>query len=318
MRSGCRPRLRAALLALLLPAVCGACGGGTGRPLHGRGDIARAITVRDATGRTVALAAPPARIISLIPAATHILLDLGVGDRLVARTDYDTEPGLDTLPSVGGGLTPSLEWLVARRPDLVVAWPDRGTRDVVARLAATGIPVYGARMESLDDIRRTARDLGRLVGRGPLADSLVARMDRDLEDVRRSVAQMPRPRVLYLESVDPPLVAGSRTFLTQLLTIAGGDNVFADARTPWPQVSLEAVIRRRPQVILRPAADTAHADPLAALRATAGWSELPAVRDGRVFAVSEDRFDRPDLHVAGIARRMARLIHGAGPGRGHK
>ncbi len=294
--------------SLLLSLAFAACtpGGEDAQPA--------ALHVRDLSGRNVDLPAPAGRVVALIPAATEIVIRLGAGDRLVARTDYDQEPELRHLPSVGGGLTPSLEWLVARRPDLVVAWPDERARDVVSRLDAAGIAVYAARMETLEDIRRTARDLGTLLGLRPRADTLVVGMDALLDSVGRSVAGREHPRVLYLESRDPPLVVGSGTYLNELIGIAGGENVFSDATTPWPHVSLEEIVRRRPEVLLLPVTDTAAAD-TAWLRRAPVWRELPAVRNGRVHPLDENTFSRPGLGVGRLAVRLAELLHMA-PGTG--
>lgn len=289
---------------MLLSLVTAACAGG-GNDGHPAG-----IRVTDWSGRSVELAAPAQRVVALIPAATEMVIRMGATQRLVARTDYDEEPELRELPSVGGGLTPSLEWLVARRPDLVVAWPDERSRDVVSRLGAAGIAVYAARMETLDDIRRTARDLGTLLGRRPRADTLVARMDALLDSVSHAVEDLPKARVLYLESRDPPLVVGSGTYLNELIAIAGGENVFTDAASPWPRVSLEEIVRRAPEVLLLPVADPAAAD-TSWLRSTPGWRALPAVRNDRVRPVDENAFSRPGLGVGRLAVRLAALLHPA-------
>jgi iron complex transport system substrate-binding protein len=169
---------------------------------------ANAPSVVDDGGRTVSLAAPPRRIVSLIPAVTEMLIALGAGDRLVARTDYDTNPLLDTLPSVGGGLTPDIEWLVRRRPDLVIGWTDGTARTVLGRLRELGIGVYSADIQSLRDADDTVARMGVLLGLEDEAGALIARTRRGLEDVRAAVRDMPRPRVLYVLSVDPPMTAG--------------------------------------------------------------------------------------------------------------
>jgi iron complex transport system substrate-binding protein len=206
----------------------------------------------DDAGRTVVLAAPPRRIVSLIPAVTEVVIALGAGDRLIARTDYDTNPLLDTLPSVGGGLTPDIEWLVRRQPDLVVGWTDGTARTVLGRLRELGIGVYSADVQSLADADETVRRLGVLLGLDAAAEELVARTRAGLDEVRASVDGLPKPRVLYVLSVDPPMTAGPGTFLHEVMEIAGGVNVFADAGSPWPTVSLEAVVARDPDLLLVP------------------------------------------------------------------
>src|SRR5262249_7452335 len=137
---------------------------------HGSGKAA-SIQVTDHAQRVVSLDAPARRVISLMPAVTDMILALGASDRLIARNALETEPRLASLPSTGNALAPSLEWIASLKPDLVVAWPDQASRAVVSRLSEMGIPVYAARTESIDDVLRTAHDLGRLLGEQQRADS---------------------------------------------------------------------------------------------------------------------------------------------------
>lgn len=283
-----------------------ACGDAQPAPApHGRA----AVSVVDDAGRTVTLEQPARRIISMIPAQTEIVTILGGADVVIARTRWDEDPRLSHLPSIGNALTPSVEWLAAREPDLVIAWPDAQSRDVVQRLSDIGIPVYASRVESVPQIRSMIERLGVLLGETVRADSLVRAIDDSLAAVRADVAALPAMRVLYLLSADPPMVAGPGTFIDDLITIAGGENIFADIGQLWPQVSLEELVRRQPDVIIRPGERTT-ADPLAGLADRPGWRELRAVQQGRVHAVDADLYNRPGATVGAAARGLAERIHG--------
>lgn len=266
------------------------------------------IEVVDDVGRTVSLAESPARIASLVPAVTDLILELGASDRLVVRTDHDHAPELAALPAVGGGLTPSIEWLATQRPDLVIAWADAQGRSLVERLTGLGVPVYAARMESLSDVLATAERLGRMLALEARAGSFAAAFNGRLDSVRSAVEGAQRPGVLYLIGLDPPMAAGPGTFVDEMIGIAGGRNVFADAGRLWPLISLEEVLRRRPDVIIvaeggpdRPALEW--------LRDAAGWREVPAVRAGRVIEVDADLFNRPGPGLADAVRRLAEGLH---------
>ncbi len=198
------------------------------------------------------LEAEPLRIVSLVPSATGILQALGRADRLVGRTEYDLDPSLAHLPSVGGGLQPSLERLVALEPHLVVVFEGEQDRATPAALEAAGIPHLSVRPDTLGDIRRMIRTLGRAVDAGEEGDRLVALLDRDLDRVRRLVASEPPVRVAFLLGGDPPWIAGRGTFLHELLEIAGGANVFGDTGPLYTPVSVEEVIRRQPDLLLAP------------------------------------------------------------------
>ncbi|MEJ2504465.1 MAG: helical backbone metal receptor [Gemmatimonadota bacterium] len=290
---------RPATIALLL-AVAAACGPEPGA------DPAP-ISVTDPAGRTVSLHQPARRVVAMMPAVNEWIIAMGAADRLIARTDYDDDPALAGLPSVGGGLTPSVEWLAARRPDLVVAWPDAPSRSLVARLEALEIPVYTAPVETLAQAFRVPLDLGTLLGIEDAAARAVARVEDGLDSVRAAVADRPRPGVLFLIGLDPLMAAGPGTFLHELLTLAGGRNVLGDLDLLWPQISLEEVVRRAPDVVI--VATAAVDDPAALLAGRPGWREVPAVRSGAVYALDPDRTNRPGPHVHEAAARLAGLLH---------
>lgn len=294
-------RVPSPLLALVL-ALAG-CAKSPG------GETAVFATVVDDGGREVSVAAPPTRIISMIPAITETIVALGAADRLVARTAFDEDPSLAHLPSTEQALIPSIEWLARLRPELVVMWRDGQTRTTAARLADLGIPAYGAAIETLDDVDSTIRRIGRLLGLDARADSLVARIHAELDEVRRAVAGRGRPRVLYLIGRDPAMIAGPGTFADELIAVAGGENVFSDGPAGWPQVSLEEIVRRQPDVLIVPTGDWDGDRLLEWFRRAAGWRELRAVREGRVYAVDATIFNRPGPRVGLVARQIAEILH---------
>jgi ABC-type Fe3+-hydroxamate transport system substrate-binding protein len=268
------------------------------------------IVVTDPAGRTVRLDEPAARVVSMLPAINEWIVAMGAGDRLVARTDYDESPALRSLPSVGGGLTPSVEWLAARRPDLVIAWPDAPSRSLVSRLEALGIAVYTSPVQTIEEGLRVAADVGRLLGADSAAAAAIAEVVAGLDSVRASVAGRPRPDVLFLIGLDPLMAAGPGTFVAELLEAAGGRNVLWDLTLLWPQLSLEEVVRRAPDVVI--VGTAAVDDPLALLRRRPGWREVPAVLAGRVHAVDPNFVNRPGPRLDEAAGRLADLIHPGG------
>lgn len=307
-RSGAAAAVRA--LLLLLVASGAACDAPAARD-----DTASTIVAVDDAGDTLRLAAPAQRIVSTVPAQTQILLALGAGDRIIARTDFDTQPELAHLPSTGNGITPNVEWIAAQRPDLVISWADTQSRSVIARLSALGIPAYASAVETIDDILRSIERLGALTDRDAAADSIVHDIRQELEAVARDVANSPRTRVMYVIGIEPLMVAGPRTFVDEALTIAGGDNVFGDTRARWPVVSIEEVIRRDPEVIIVGLGRTAaEADSVTArLRTAPGWRELRAVREGRVHWADPYEFNRPSPTIGRSARRFAEMLSDVGP-----
>jgi iron complex transport system substrate-binding protein len=265
------------------------------------------IVVQDDAGDTVQLAAPANRIVSLMPTVTDLLIAMNVHDRLIARTDYDTDPKIRHLPSLGGGLTPSVEWLASQKPDLVVSWPDRGARSLVTQLARVDVPVYAARSESINDTYRILEQLGTLLGAAATSDSLVNAIRSSLDSVRRSTTDKPIVKVVYVVGLDPAMVAASGTFIDELISVAGGRNIFHDLKL-WPQVNLEDVLQRDPDVVML--ADTDTLDPVVTLQRLPGWREVRAVKSKRVYRVSPTLFNRSGPTMPYAAAELAKFFHG--------
>jgi iron complex transport system substrate-binding protein len=247
-------------------------------------------------------------VISLIPSATETLMALGATDRVVGRTRYDVAPELAAVASVGGGIGPSVEAIVALRPDLVLAWENDKRREVPNKLAALGVPVFSLRTEDTSDVFRNIANLGRLTARDSAATALAARLRRELDEVRRSVADQPRPRVLYVVFNDPPMTAGPGTFIGQLIGVAGGRLAFDDVRELWPTVAMEEIVRRDPDVVVLPVGEF-RSNAVAALRDRAGWRDVPAVRAGRVVTVPADLLSRPGPNLGAAARALRAALH---------
>jgi iron complex transport system substrate-binding protein len=294
--------VHAAALAALL-ALC-ACGGG------GRRDSASAspIAVVDDAGDTLRLAKPAMRIVSLAPNATETLVAIGALPQLVGRSDYDVGLGVDSVASVGGALDPSLERLVALRPDLVIGWHSAGANPVRDRLREMGIAFLAVRTTDTTDIYRTIGVLGRVAGRDASADSVAAAVRSQLAAVRASVAGRPPRSAFYVVGEEPLMTAGPTTFTVQLMEIAGGRTAFPDATGQPQYVSMEELVRRQPEVILLPVGDAGEAR-VAELAARPGWRELDAFRAGRVIALPADRVNRMGPGIGETARRFRDALH---------
>jgi iron complex transport system substrate-binding protein len=247
------------------------------------------------------------RVISLVPSVTDLIVALGAEQRLVGRTRYDTDPRLAKLPSVGGSIDPSIEAIVALQPDLVLVWRDSASPRAAAMLRQTGMRTQTLGTSTIRDLRETIRDLGHLLSVERSADSLLRATDESLAIIRASTSGTRRLRVFYLVSQRPLITAGAATFIDDVIEVAGGRNIFHDQRNPWPVVSMEAVLRRDPEVILVPTFDEDERL-VERIRQRPDWASTTAVRSGRVFAVTADLFDRPGPRIAVAARTLATLL----------
>lgn len=241
------------------------------------------------------------RIVSAVPAMTELIVALGAADRLVARTAYDTDARLAHLPSFGRTLAPGAEAVLAHRPDLVIVDAESPS------LEAAGLRVYVADVQTIADVGSAVERLGHLLGVRERADSLRHALEAGLEAVRTAVAGRSPPRVLYLIWPDPPQSAGPGTFIDEVIAAAGGRNVLERSRIRWPQVSLEEIIARDPEVLVL--ADGGNREQFRALHDAPGWRELSAIRDGRVIHVDPDLFHRPGPRVVEAVRALATALH---------
>ena len=283
--------------------------GGCGRA-DARADAASAegaIALTDDLEHEVRLAGPARRIVSLKPSVTQTLVAMGAADRLVGRTDWDTDAALRHLPSVGGTVTPNLEQLVALRPDLVLGWEttDAATRQ---RIEEMGIPVFATRSHDTTDVFRSFASLGRLTGRRRAADSLAASVRAELAAVAASVRGLPRPSVFFVVWNDPPMTAGPDTYIGQLVEIAGGRTAFPELRREFTQVSMEEIVRRQPQVLVLPQGEDSVLR-AASLRRLPGWRELRALNGGATVELPADLISQAGPRLGESARRLRDAIH---------
>jgi iron complex transport system substrate-binding protein len=272
--------------------------------------------VQDSTGYRTTLRSKPLRIVSTAPSNTEILYAIGAGDRLVGVTTYCTYPPEASRCEKIGGFSPktiSTEKIVALRPDLVLT--TCGMQEAFTQsLRELGLVVLSYDAATLDDVLCNIRLIGKVTDQSEPADTLAERLKHRTEMVRARLADLPkdqRPKVLLLISDSPLMTAGPTTFPGQLIEAAGGRNVFADTEQQYPKISEEEIVRRNPDLIVvldKIGASVA----LERLRKRSGWSELPAVRNGRVYPFEDDLLSRAGPRLFDGLEQLATILHPTG------
>jgi len=292
---------RSAVGLLLAMIVAGACR--DTRP-GVAGAVSGAAELHDDYGHLVRLASPPRRIVSLNPATTELLFALGAGDRVVGRTQYDLWPDSARLvPSVGAGMQPNLEAVLGRKPDLVVMYASGSDRGAADRLTAAGVPTAAFRMDHITDFVRVTIQLGRLLGDTLRAHAVVDSVTSTLDRVRHATQSLERPSV-FLHAWEKPLMTlGGGSFVSELVTVAGGRNIYDLLAAPSPVVTLEDVVRRNPDIVLVSPIERTN------MLQSDRWRALPAVRNGRVLAYDTNLVARPSVKLGEAAVSLARLFH---------
>jgi iron complex transport system substrate-binding protein len=245
---------------------------------------------------------PPYRIISLIPAVTEMLFALGAGHRVVGVSSFDRfPPEVAKIQKVGALLDPDLERILSLQPDLVVVYHTQS--DLRKQLERAKVPAYTYSHAGLRDVTSTLRSVGNRIGVADRAAKLASDIESRIDAIRRMSAQGPRPRTLIVfgrenYALRGIYASGGLGFIHDMVTAAGGQNVFADMKREAVQATTELILARRPEVILE-----LRADPIAPdeeKKELAVWRQLasvPAVANRRVHIIADPRTVIPGPRV---------------------
>lgn len=268
--------------------------------------VQAAIEVRDERGVVVLLAAPPQRIVALLPSLTESVCALGACERLVGVDRYSNSPAsVRALPQVGGGLDPNVEAIVALRPDVVLL--AKSSR-VTQRLEALGLKVVALEPKNHADVRRVLDALGTVLGTGD-AQHVWRAIDASVSAAAQSVPASARDVRVYFEVNSGPYAAGESSFIGETLQRLGVRNIVPAALGPFPKLNPEFVVRADPDVIMVSARSGV------GMEQRPGWSAIRAVREGRVCRFDADAADvlvRPGPRMGEAARLMAGCLVGQG------
>ena len=272
------------------------------------GLLAAVLACAEAPTSDGAKSATPQRIVSLTPALTEILFSVGAGDRVVGVTQYcDFPPAAKEKPKVGGYVNPSVESVLALKPDLVLVSPGPGTRDSALAMRRAGLRLEIVPAETLEESLAAIELVARYAGAEAAGRDLAAAVRARLDAVAKSVAGAPRVPTFFCIQTDPIIAAGRDTLPSQLLELAGGSNVVQATR--YPRLDVEAVAGSRPELILQARMDLASGDAHAEDAFWKRWPSIPAVAHGRVVVLPDDLTLRPGPRVADAAEELAAILH---------
>jgi iron complex transport system substrate-binding protein len=270
---------------------------------------APAATFTDEVGRTIEVNGPPQRIVSVAPNVTEILFALGLEDRLVGVSIYcQYPPEAMKKEKIGGYINPSLEKIVALRPDLVIGIAEGDLRTFVDKLASLKVPVYITNPRDALEVLTSIGKIGEVTFAREPASRIVRSMEERIRKVQDKVRGRPRPRVLHILDFNPLISAGKGTFVDDLIRLAGGRNVAETATGKYPRFSMEEVLVQDPEVILL--ASMKSQDPLVKQRRWwERWKTISAVKQGRIYVLDSDLIHRPSPRMADGLEQVARATH---------
>ena len=263
-------------------------------------------------------AQPPQRIVSTAPSITELLYALGLGDRVVGVDRFSRYPPESLRKAkIGDYVNPNLETIASLRPDLVII-PTNPVK-LAERLAVLRLKVLELDQESIAKLYESFRIVGQATGATAQAAKLESTVRGQLEAVRARAAPLKKTRVMFVvgrtpNRLDGLIVVGQASYLNEIIALAGGENVFRDAVASYPEVSLEEVLARNPDVIvdMGDMADTVGVTDEHKREVTSLWerlSSVAAVKQHRVYAVASDVYVVPGPRVVDAAKAFLEMLH---------
>lgn len=278
------------------------------------------ISVLDDEGYTTNLTAVPQRVVSLAPACTQILFAIGDGNKVVGVTDYDNYPynfaawiKAGNMTSIGGYSTPNMEAIASLNPDLIVS--DNINDALLPNMRSLGYKVIVINPTSIQGVYNDILMVGKATGATTQANAVIQNMTNVISNIDAKIAAAnisAKPNVYYEIWSDPLMSAGSTTWINDVISKAGGVNIFANETVQYPTISSETVVSLNPDVILLPTnmgTGTPFYGSVAEVKATPGWGTINAIKNDRIYVIDQDLFAEPGPRVADQVYAVAAVLY---------
>lgn len=262
----------------------------------------------DDAGRRLYLAKPPARVVSLAPSITEMLFSLGLEDQIVGVTEFCDYPAGAKSKAKVGYANPNVETIIGLRPDMVFTPKDFLRPDLQSKLEQLKIPVFVLDAKTLEDIPLQMHTLGTMFEKTSAANDVTQRMRQRMAELKLKVATLPAKRVLYVLNSQPLISVGPGSFIHQMIGLAGGVNVAAQAGVAYPRLSMEAVLKEDPEVLIFPSGEV-ETVPRSEQQQWQRWDSLSAVKRQRFHEVPSSLLNRPGPRVIDGLEQLVRAIH---------
>lgn len=249
------------------------------------------------------------RVISLAPHLTEMMYSAGAGSQLVGVVEYsDFPPEAKTLPLVGGYSNPNYEKILSLKPDVVLFWQNGNQTKTIQRLKQLGIDVIGFQDQTLDAIPETILKLGKRFGTQSHATPIAQALKKQLSELRETYQQQSKVTTFYQIWDKPLITVGRHQFIDEAITLCGGQNIFNDQTQPAPQVSLESVLKRNPQIILLGGQKN--------IQTTwqKHWQQYPqlqAVKNHQIHKLNADLYQRPTARLINALPALCETLNQA-------
>ena len=303
-------------LAALAALAATACGGDDSSPAT-KAAVPSAATaapssfpfaVTDSGGTAITFKEAPKRIISYSPGATEVLFAVGAGAQVVGVDKFSDYPPETSVKTKLEYSKPAPEPALALQPDLVImATRQEGQVKQFRDLGM--VVVLFKEPEDLRGVLEQVRTVGKLTGHSNDAEKLAGGMQQRIDLIQKRVAPVTDGPLVFYELSPDLYTAAPNTFIGALLALLKAKNVAQGATTQFPQLSVEKVISANPQVVLLADGGTSGGQSLETVKGRPGWSNLPAVKNGRVFAVDGNVYNRPGPRVVDALEQLVGILY---------
>ena len=264
----------------------------------------------DDGGIKLCLKKMPERIISLAPGSTELLYAAGAGKQLLAVDQYSDYPAaVKKLPQVGGYPNVNIETLIGMNPDLVVVWTGGNSPQLIQQIESVGLKTFRLNARSLNDIESDIRKLGAITGNSQHANQSAETFATRLANLKARYQQQATVSVFFEIWRSPLMAVGGQQIIDSAITLCGGHNIFADADTRIPVISIESLLARNPDVII--ASDprgNSKENQQAMANYWGKWQMLAAVKKNQLFTVSSDLIARPAPRILDGAEQICQYL----------
>ncbi|GBC75326.1 Vitamin B12-binding protein [archaeon HR06] len=269
------------------------------------------LTVVDGYGRAVTIEKEPFRIVSLAPSVTEILFAIKAGDKVIGVDKFSDYPKEVTdkvkegkIAVVGGIVDPVLEKIIELKPDLIIMGLEL-QKKLVSSFEDKGLKVLGFGPSDLPELYQKILTIGKVVNREKEAFELVNKMKSKVDEIVNKVkTSKSRPKVYYEVWPNPLISVAKGTWIHDLITLAGGINIFANATAPYPRISSEAVIQANPDIIILP-----YEIKIEDVKSRPGWDKINAVKNNKIYQIDSNLVNRSGPRIVEGLELLAKIIH---------
>ncbi|MBU5437855.1 cobalamin-binding protein [Tissierella sp. MSJ-40] len=263
--------------------------------------------VEDDFGNKVTIEKAPEKIISLAPSHTEILFSLGLDAKIAGVTTYcDYPEEAKTKEIIGDYTAINLEKIIEIDPDLVLIYGP-GDEESNNRLKEAGITILGFMPESIDQVIDTIKKIGEITEKTEEAKEITDKMIEKRDSIAEKVKDKDKVKVFYEIWHDPLMAAGPGSFMDELMTIAGGDNIAKDAEGQYPQFDIEQLIERNPEVYLT--SKDSEEKTVESIKARPGYEDITAIKEGNIYILDPNIVSRPGPRIVEALELVAKAIH---------